>query len=98
MNFGKLVAEDIRLCLLRVLEQDEGYAHNDGILQSALGMVGHDVSRDRVRTELHWLKEQGLVTVEDVGNLVVAKLTARGADVAKGRSLVPGVKRPGPED
>lgn len=41
------------------------------------------------------LKEQGLVMVEDIGTVLVARLTERGADVAAGRAIVPGVKRPG---
>jgi hypothetical protein len=33
--------------------------------------------------------------VDDVEGVYVATLTTRGADVAAGRAVVPGVKRPG---
>ncbi len=46
--------------------------------------------------QLAWLAEQGLVENDDMGGLVVATLTQRGADVAQGRVTVPGVKRPTP--
>ena len=97
MSFAELLTADIRLVILRALEEDAGYSHNESILQSVLEAFGHIASRDRVRTELHWLKEQGLVVLKDVMGIQVATLTARGADVALGRAVVPGVKRPRPE-
>jgi Fe2+ or Zn2+ uptake regulation protein len=95
-SFAELIAADMRLVVLRCLAEDPGYDLNESMLQSMLEAMAHNVSRDRVRTELAWLAEQGLVTVNTVMNIVVATLTARGADVAAGRSIVPGVKRPRP--
>ena len=40
--------------------------------------------------------EQGLVESRTTGDVVLAKLTARGADVAGGRAVVHGVKKPMP--
>jgi len=94
--FIQLLAADIRLVLLRLLNEGTGYALNDSILRAALAEYGHNLSRDRVRTELRWLEEQGLVTLETVGTVLVATLCARGADVATGAARVDGVKRPGP--
>ena len=51
---------------------------------------------DRVRTELHWLAEQGLVRIETVGSVLVAKLTKRGEDAALGKVRIPGMPRPRP--
>jgi hypothetical protein len=96
MNFSDLVTSDMRLVILRLLAEDAGYSHNEIILRQALDLVAHRVSRDRLRTELAWLAEQSLVAVEERGGLQVAKLTYRGADVALGRTVVPGVKRPEP--
>jgi len=97
MNFADLVASDIRLVVLRLLAEDAGYSLNEFVLVEALAMFGHKVSRDRLRTELSWLAEQGLIQVQDVAGVKVAKLTARGADVACGAATCPGGKRPGPE-
>lgn len=96
MNYAELIAADLRLVILQALEQDPDYSHNDSVIHAVLGAVGHAISRDRVRTELHWLAEQGLIGVSDVSGVLVAKLTGRGADVALGRALVPGVARPRP--
>lgn len=92
-DFNKLLTESIRLALLQALEQDPGYSHNENILQMILASVGHDVSADRVRTELRWLEEQGLLAITTVGELLIAKVTQRGVDVALGRSRVDGIGR-----
>ena len=96
MSYRTLIAEYLRLAILQVLEQDPEYAHNETVLQSALSALGHGVSADRVRSELAWLSEQGLLVVSDVYGLQVAKLTRRGADAARGRARVPGVARTRP--
>lgn len=96
MSYADLVAADMRLAVLQVLEQDPDYAHNEHVLSSVLAQLGHAVSRDKLRTEAHWMAEQGLVTVTDVAGVAVIKLTARGEDVALGRARVPGVARPRP--
>ena len=92
------VEQDRRLVVLRLLAKAPGYSSNDSILHGGLDTVGHRVSRDQVRTDLSWLAEQGLVKVEDLKGVCVARLTERGNDVAAGRVTVPGVKHPSPKD
>ena len=96
MKFEELVNSDLRLVVLTALAQDSDYAHNEYVLKQLLGQLGHSVSSDKLRTELNWLQEQGLVTLSDVAGTMVAKLTVRGRDVADGSVVVPGVHRPGP--
>lgn len=98
MDYKELITSDIRLVVLRALAEDDGYSLNESVIQSILSMFGHKVSRDRVKTELAWLAEQGLVRIETVVNIQVATITGRGLDVACGQVVVPGVKRPGPRD
>ena len=93
-DFASHLAEDRRLVILRVLLESAAFTANEFILQKMLENFGHAVSLDRVRTDLAWLKEQELVTVDNVGGVHIAKLTGRGEDVANGRTLQPGVKRP----
>lgn len=95
-TYAALIREDIRLSILRALNEDADYSHNESILKGVLGAVGHKISSDRLRTELGWLAEQNLITTEDVAGLTVARLTDRGQDAATGAAVVPGVKRPGP--
>ena len=91
------VQRDRRLVILRLLRQTDGYAANESLIKSGLAALGHKVSRDLVKTELGWLEEQGLLTIETVSDIMVATLTHRGADVAAGLSNVEGVKRPSPK-
>lgn len=95
-SFARLLSEDRRLVLLRVLDRAPGSEANHYILREALDNMGHNVSRDTVLIELSWLQEQGLVTLEDLGSMKVATLTGRGQDAALGRAVVPGVKKPVP--
>lgn len=99
MSFAEHRAEHRRITILRGLRAEPEYQLNDAILQDLLLEFGHAVARDVVLTDLAWLAEQGLLTVEQVAPGVrVATLTRRGADVARGRSVVPGVRRPSPAD
>ena len=96
-DFSRLLEEDRRLVILRLLAEAPDYRGNSYLLQSALDGFGHAVGLDRLVQDLAWLDEQGLVRIESVGAVTIATLTARGNDVATGRSRVPGVKRPAPE-
>jgi hypothetical protein len=58
--------------------------------------MGHTVGSDRTEQDLAWLAEQGLVGLETPQGVTVATLTARGLDVATGRTRVPGVAVPQP--
>lgn len=93
MNYAQIVTQDIRRKVLEILEQDPDFSHNEGIIQQALGFVGHQISGDKLRTELAWLNEQGLISTQDVSGVVIAKLTQRGEDIALNRGNVPGVAR-----
>lgn len=95
-SFERLLNEDRRLMILRLLAQDPGYRANVYVLRPALDAVGHTVSLDKVAADLAWLAEMGLVTVAQASGVTVATLTQRGADVGAGRATVPGVKRPEP--
>lgn len=97
MSFQSAVTEDRRLSLLLVLTETPGYTANAYLLRDAVSNVfGHVASVDQVRTDLAWLAEQGLVTAKTSGDVTMATLTTRGADVAAGRAVQPGVKRPMP--
>lgn len=94
--FEKLRDEDRRLVILQLLVESPGYKANQYLLQTALDSFGHEVSIDLVRTDLAWLAEQRLVHLEEIGGQFMPSITARGLDVARGRALHPGVKRPRP--
>ncbi|ARU87107.1 hypothetical protein [Pseudomonas sp. M30-35] len=94
--FSDFLRQDQRLVMLRILSEVPQYRANSSVIASLLGEFGHHPSRDQVKTELVWLGDQGLVKVEDIGSVLVVTLIERGADVAAGRSSVPGVSKPRP--
>jgi len=96
MSYREILEQDRRLVVLRALSQTPQYKANEYVLRGVLEEFGHIVGTDRLRADLDWLAEQGLVTVEEVGAVIVASITARGADVADGRTRVHGVKLPEP--
>lgn len=94
-QYAEFLRQDYRLVILRLLVEMTGYRANSSVLTMALDSYGHTLSRDQVKTELHWLAEQGALTIADVGPVIVATLTERGQDIAAGRARVSGIKRPG---
>lgn len=99
MNFTELRQERIRLVALQLLTKVPEYSADAVELSEGLRGFGLSISHDAMRTQLAWLAEQGLVAVSNApGAMQVAKLTTRGEDAAYGRAIIPGVKRPGPED
>ena len=95
-DFAKIIREDQRLVILRLLAESPGYASNSSVLTSALEGYGHAPTRDQVEGHLAWLAEQDLIKTERMGSVIIATITGRGLDVAQGKAKVPGVKQPGP--
>jgi hypothetical protein len=98
MKFNEFARENRRLVVLQMLAEDADYAANEHVLRRGADAYGHSISQDTLRGDIAWLTEQGLITTDTVGSTtLVAKITARGLDVAQGRAIVPGVQRPRPE-
>lgn len=96
MSFAEHLAADRRLAILRILDAAPQAEASETTLQLALQDYAHAPSVDAVRADLAWLAELGLVTLAEIGGLVLARITARGADVAHRRARVPGVATPRP--
>lgn len=96
MNFAEFQTSDRRLVILRALEHAAQYRANAILLRRYCDAVGHVVSSDRLEQDLAWLAEADLVGIDHAQGVMVATLTARGLDVATGRTRVPGVQAPQP--
>ena len=86
-----------RLVILQRLDDEPRRTANEILIAMLLRRLGVGASEDRLRTDLVWLAEQGAVRVEDVGGVLIATLTARGSEAARGETRIPGVARPGPD-
>lgn len=93
-KYTKHMTEHRRLCILRILNETGGTA-NDSVLDTTLDAFGFPQStRDDLRNDIRFLKDNGLVVDEWVGTLLVVTITRRGVDVAKGRTTIEGVQPP----
>lgn len=96
MSYSEHHARHVRLTVLRLLAAQPAYCANDSVIADSLAGYGFRLSRDRVGTEIAWLAEQGLVSAETLGHLVVVTATRRGLEAAEGLTAVPGIARPSP--
>lgn len=95
MSFENHLKEEMRLVILRLLNELPSYRGNSSTLHGGLNHWGLSFSRDQVKTELYWLKEQGCILIEmDSPAVLVVKLTERGQDVIENRARIHGIKRP----
>lgn len=88
--------EHARLSILRHLAAAPSYSANDSLLFDLLIQLGVSVTRDQVRSCIVWLAEQGMIENKEIATVMVPTITQRGIDVAAGRAIVPGVRRPSP--
>ncbi|WP_339863219.1 hypothetical protein [Paremcibacter congregatus] len=97
MGLQKVITEDRRLCILRLLAEQKDYSLNLSLLSKALYHLGHGVGYDMVAADVAWLESVTLLKSENIsGSVTVAKITRLGKEVAAGTHTVPGVERPGP--
>lgn len=95
-EFAPVQDGHVRLTILQLLAGQSMGNASDAVLYEALNAMDLQVSRDVVRGHIFWMQSQGLIAVLDMrtsNGLVVATLSEKGGDVAKGLSIVPGVER-----
>ena len=97
MSYQTIIAKEQRLLILQALQQDTDYRVNDIMLQAWLEEMGMDTSMDKLHTEMQWLEEQGMLTIEHIKSMQIATITQRGLDLANGKSRNQGVARIKPE-
>lgn len=87
----RLLTEDRRLALLKLLTACPGNIVNCNVLRAGALLHGHSISTDRLRVDVAWLEEMELVSVQETDLAVLVTLTERGSEVAAGVVRVPGV-------
>lgn len=94
MSMDKIIREDARLVILRVLSEQTDRRLNSSLIQTTLENYGITRTRDWVHDEMRRLEEMAAITVVEVGSVRVACLTQKGADHVERRLVIEGVKRP----
>ena len=98
MSLSQIMTESLRCSLLRALNEAPSYTLNDSLLHDIVQEFAMFVSRDQVKTQLYWLRDQGFIEiVREVAGVLIVQITTAGIDVACGNRIVPGVKRPTPK-
>ena len=98
MSLRARMRADARLAALQILAQDKGYSANHDILRLGIDKAtAITLSADEVRDMMSWLEDAGLVTTEVVAPFVIAKLTNKGLEAARGQVEVDGVSKPPPD-
>jgi hypothetical protein len=95
-GYEETLRREARLAILRFAEGAPKYTTNALMLVQMLHEVGIGYTRDQVVTELTWLAEQGLVTLEDHGPFLVATAQVRGVEIAQGIARHPEIARTRP--
>lgn len=94
MAFEEYLAEDRRLCILKLLTECGGEA-NESVLHMGLEALGHTRQpRHKIREDLRFLVDLGLCTENWYKDVLVCSITKRGVETAEGRITIPGVKSP----
>ncbi|NVJ90864.1 MAG: hypothetical protein HWE34_04360 [Methylocystaceae bacterium] len=86
--------DERRLAILRILSQAPAYTANASIIQDFLVDMGMNPSRDMVRTDLAWLDEQKLVSLNIDQGVYGAVASSRGIEAAEGKISIPGISKP----
>ena len=93
MSYADEIRYARRQAILLTLHFADGYTLPRVALRDQVERAGYVMSLDLVATEIAWLTEQGYIESLELDTV---RLTARGEDIATGRSQNPGVRRPGP--
>lgn len=86
-----------RLSILRILSESPEYRANDSLLAMVVNDFGIVSTRDQIRTDTTWLRDQGFVTLKDTAGVLVVTLTEAGGDIADGRRSDPGIAKRAPK-
>lgn len=94
MDFDTYMSEDRRLVLLRLLEAQDDFTLNDGLLLHGLDQLGHGVSRQILLQDMAWLETAGLVVLKPLSaQMMRVRLSEKGQEVCLGKRRVSGVRR-----
>jgi hypothetical protein len=96
-DYAATLRKHRRLAILRFLKDSAEYSANGSIIRDVLNGVGVTSTNDQVTTELVWLRENGMITLDDLGSVLLATATTRGVEIAQGVATHPDIQRPGPK-
>ena len=98
-NYSDIYAADFRGSILAILDAADCEVSLAVLRASLARATPHDPAMDRLRTEISWLAQRGLVDQRRIDGVIEGvHVTERGSDVAHGRLSVGGVAAPERDD
>ncbi|WP_455476151.1 VpaChn25_0724 family phage protein [Bartonella sp. B17] len=93
-DMDKIIREEARLIILKGLFCERSETLSSAMIERLLYSYGIRRDRDFVHNELTWMEDQGAVTLRQVGSVLIAALTERGARHLDRSFSIEGIKRP----
>jgi len=95
MSYADFVAAERRAAILGFLLEADGTANERSLLSALKATQFPRLTATQLRTDLDELRRKGCVTHEWLhDDLLIAELTARGQDCARGDIEIAGIARP----
>lgn len=92
MTFTQIMRQYNRRAILTLLAYDNDYRLSADMIVDGLRANGQTITHDQLLSEMHWLAEQGFITLTTIAVLTIATLTDRGLDIARGQTRAPGIR------
>ncbi len=92
--YQRHIEEDARLVILKELAAQSDGRASSTILGHALDAFGHTRSPAWLLTQLAAMRELGAIETEEVGSVVIAKITKLGVNHCLRREQIVGIKQP----
>ncbi len=94
MDFDTYMSEDRRLVILRLLEAQDDFTLNDGLLLHGLDQLGHGVARQILQDDVVWLEQKELVELTPLSPQIMrVRLREKGQEICLGKQRIAGVRR-----
>ena len=94
VDMDTLITEQARLIILRALAGQTGETLNSDLILPQLQAFAIRKDRAWLHDEMRWLGERGAVKLTEVGSVLVATLTEKGARHLSRELAIEGVQRP----
>ena len=98
-SYSDLYTADLRGSIILILDSAACEVSLAVLRASLARATPHDPPMDRLRTEISWLAQRGLVDQRRIDGVIEGvHITERGGDVARGRTTVGGIAPPDHDD
>ncbi|MEW5833644.1 MAG: hypothetical protein AB1832_01150 [Pseudomonadota bacterium] len=78
--------------ILKILAESNDQGANVPLVRTLVREFGYKADHDTVQIDLAWLSRHGFITVREVGDIELARITPAGRDIVSGDLDVPGVR------